>query len=270
MEMADSPSAEEDTDEGFVGYPSLPQGIRPQPRPRQYVEPNRSGERLSRRDVARWITRLQPFDFKIVHQPGKHHSHADGLSRRMSRPCKCDTCPECAPLLHQVTAEEEGTVRAITSQEQYVEHFDGYLEPIEDDSALFRDFTDRELSLAIAPELLWYLGHHPEREDEPTPESGKAPSSAEAKQAISRAGLIKQLIDVDSRQACTQTESDDFLKPQPSKTSNQRLSWLLWGKTCPSLSVWTTPVTRTLIVLVLSVLSGPLTSPSRLAHRCRP
>ncbi len=36
--------------------------------------------------VARWITRLQPFDFKIVHRPGKHHSHADGLSRRTQGP----------------------------------------------------------------------------------------------------------------------------------------------------------------------------------------
>ncbi len=168
--------------------------------------------------VARWITWLQPFDFKIVHRPGKHHSHADGLSRRTSRPCKRDTCPECAPLLHQVTGEEEGTVRAIRPQEQYVEHFDGYLEPIEDDSALFRDLMDREPPLAIAPELLWYLGRHPDGKDEPTPETGKAPSPAEAKQAISRAGLIKQLIDVDSRQACTQTESDDFLKRQPSKS----------------------------------------------------
>ncbi len=50
MEMSNSPSAEEDTDEGFVGYPSLPQGIRPQPRPHQYMGPNRSGERLSCRD----------------------------------------------------------------------------------------------------------------------------------------------------------------------------------------------------------------------------
>ncbi len=31
--------------------------------------------------VARWIARLQPFDFSIVHRPGKHHSHVDGLSR---------------------------------------------------------------------------------------------------------------------------------------------------------------------------------------------
>ncbi len=48
--MPDSPSAEEDTDEGFVGYPPLPRGIRSQPLPRQYVGPNRSGERLSCRD----------------------------------------------------------------------------------------------------------------------------------------------------------------------------------------------------------------------------
>ncbi len=57
--------------------------------------------------VARWITRLQPFEFKIVHRPGKHHSHADGLSRHASRPSKRDTCQECAPLLHQVTPEED-------------------------------------------------------------------------------------------------------------------------------------------------------------------
>ncbi len=57
--------------------------------------------------VARWITRLQLFDFKIVHRPGKHHSHAGGLSCHASRPWKRDTCPECAPHLHQVTPEED-------------------------------------------------------------------------------------------------------------------------------------------------------------------
>ncbi len=41
--------------------------------------------------VAQCISRLQPFDFAIVHQPGKHHSHTDGLSRRISRPCKRET-----------------------------------------------------------------------------------------------------------------------------------------------------------------------------------
>ncbi len=50
MEMPDSPSREEDIDEGLVEYSAMPQGIRPQPRPHQYVEPTRSGERLSRRD----------------------------------------------------------------------------------------------------------------------------------------------------------------------------------------------------------------------------
>ncbi len=38
--------------------------------------------------VARWIARLQPFDFAIVHRPDKYHSHADLLSCRTSRPCK--------------------------------------------------------------------------------------------------------------------------------------------------------------------------------------
>ncbi len=35
---------------GVCGLPSPTPGIRPQPRPRQYVEPNCSGERLSHRD----------------------------------------------------------------------------------------------------------------------------------------------------------------------------------------------------------------------------
>ncbi len=32
--------------------------------------------------VARRITQLQTFHFKIVHRPGKQHSHVDGLSCR--------------------------------------------------------------------------------------------------------------------------------------------------------------------------------------------
>ncbi len=57
--------------------------------------------------VAQWISRLQPFDFAIVHRPGKHHSHADGLSRHTSRPCKIETCPECKPLQQAVMTEGE-------------------------------------------------------------------------------------------------------------------------------------------------------------------
>ncbi len=57
--------------------------------------------------VTRWISRLQPFDFTIVHRPGKHYSHADGLSCRTSRPCKRETCPECRPLQKAVKTENE-------------------------------------------------------------------------------------------------------------------------------------------------------------------
>ncbi len=57
--------------------------------------------------VARWISCLQLFGFNIVHRPGKHHSHADGLSRRTSRSCKRDTCPECKPIQQAVTTQSE-------------------------------------------------------------------------------------------------------------------------------------------------------------------
>ena len=87
--------------------------------------------------VARWITWLQPFHFKIVRIPGTHHSHADGLSRRTSRPCKSNTCPECAPLLHKVTPKGEETVRVVVMQEQNMEHF-GYITWSTDTSSLSR------------------------------------------------------------------------------------------------------------------------------------
>ncbi len=118
------------------------------------------------RVVARWITWLQPLDFDIVHRPGKHHSHADGLSHRTSHPCKCDTCPECATLLNQVTPEED-IVRALTPCEQYMEELDGYIELVEDDSTLFRDPTAPVPSppaKAIPPKLLWYMGRHHAKE----------------------------------------------------------------------------------------------------------
>ena len=85
--------------------------------------------------VARWISRLQPFDFAIVHRPGKHHSHADGLSRRTSRPCKRETCPECRPLQAVTTNDERA--RCFTPAFPYQRHFDGYVEMSEEDAALF-------------------------------------------------------------------------------------------------------------------------------------
>lgn len=47
--------------------------------------------------VARWLERLQEFDFTIEHRQGRSHGNADGLSRR---PCSCKTCSK------QVTSEE--------------------------------------------------------------------------------------------------------------------------------------------------------------------
>ncbi len=86
--------------------------------------------------VAQWIARLQPFDFAIVHRPGKHHSHPDGLSRRTSRPCKRETCPECKPLRNEDTSPTE-TARCYAPTFPYQRHFDGYVEMSEEDAALF-------------------------------------------------------------------------------------------------------------------------------------
>ncbi len=86
--------------------------------------------------VARWISRLQPFDFTIVHRPGKHHSHADGLSWHTTRPCKRETCPKCRPLQQAVMTNNE-KARCFTPAFPYQRHFDGYVEMSEEDAALF-------------------------------------------------------------------------------------------------------------------------------------
>ncbi len=86
--------------------------------------------------VARWIGRLQPFDFAIVHQPGKHHSHADGLSRRTSKPYKRETYHECKPLRKEATSKTE-MAHCYTPTFPYQHHFDGYVEMSEEDAALF-------------------------------------------------------------------------------------------------------------------------------------
>ncbi len=161
--------------------------------------------------VARWITRLQPFDFKIVHTPGKHHSHADRLSHRASRPCKRDTCPECAPLLHQVTPEED-RVRMVTQSDPYYEHFDGYLELVEDDAGLFRYTSTREPTPEqepVLPELLWYLGRHPKGEDDFELATVGTPDLPREPCVGASAVEIERLLNTDSRQASTQTEPVD-------------------------------------------------------------
>ncbi len=119
--------------------------------------------------VARRITRLQSFDFKIVHRHGKHYSHVDGLSLSASLPCQSDTCPECAPLLHPVTPAED-RVRMETPLDPYREHFGGYIKLVEDDSSLFCDglaLVSAAYQEPISPELFCYMGHHPKEDEGP-------------------------------------------------------------------------------------------------------
>ena len=51
----------------------------------------------------------------------------------------------------------------VTPSDPYFEHFDDYLELVEDDVSLFCDIStlgptpEQE---PVSPKLLWYLGHH--------------------------------------------------------------------------------------------------------------
>ena len=54
--------------------------------------------------LARWLERLQAYDYTIIHRPGKEHSNADGLSRR---PC-ADECRYC-----QRQEERDGQANSI-------------------------------------------------------------------------------------------------------------------------------------------------------------
>ncbi len=86
--------------------------------------------------VTWWIVRLQPFDFAIVHHPGKHHSRADGLPWRTSRPCKRKTCPKCKPL-RKAAVPKTKTALCYTPALPYQRHFDGYVKMSKDDASLF-------------------------------------------------------------------------------------------------------------------------------------
>ena len=47
--------------------------------------------------MARWLHALQQFQFSIVHQPGRDHGNANGLSRVPSSPCRQCTRLDCPP-----------------------------------------------------------------------------------------------------------------------------------------------------------------------------
>ena len=63
--------------------------------------------------VARWLERLQGYDFEIQHRPGKQHSNADSLSRRPRR--NHGDRPSCVPL----TARQIATVTSGMSSVQH-------------------------------------------------------------------------------------------------------------------------------------------------------
>jgi hypothetical protein len=47
--------------------------------------------------IARWISQLQEYDYRIEHRKGTLHGNADGLSRRhVHRTCKRTDCPDCS------------------------------------------------------------------------------------------------------------------------------------------------------------------------------
>ena len=106
----------------------------------------------------------------------------------------------------------EEAIRSVTPHANDLEYFDGYIEEAEDDSDLFRDplpSTKAKPEKGINPELLWYLGRHPEQEEQTNAENEPATDSREDQSAISRSAVIKQLLDKDSHQAQTQTEPHD-------------------------------------------------------------
>ena len=47
--------------------------------------------------MAQWLHAPQQFQFSIVHQPGRDHGNADGLSRVPSSPCRQCMRPDCPP-----------------------------------------------------------------------------------------------------------------------------------------------------------------------------
>lgn len=62
--------------------------------------------------LARWLQKLQQYDFDVVHRAGKNHQNADALSRR---PCLLSGCRFCQKLDDQnaaylTTTEEQQNV----------------------------------------------------------------------------------------------------------------------------------------------------------------
>ena len=64
--------------------------------------------------LARWLERLQQYEFEIIHRKGQHHGNADGLSRR---PCLSEGCSYCAKIDSKEVSIEENKVARIVLEE---------------------------------------------------------------------------------------------------------------------------------------------------------
>ncbi|GBM51656.1 Retrovirus-related Pol polyprotein from transposon 297 [Araneus ventricosus] len=60
--------------------------------------------------IARWIQRLQEYDFEIQHRKGTSHGNADALSRR---PCK-ESCKQCTNAEKKFGMERDISVKVLT------------------------------------------------------------------------------------------------------------------------------------------------------------
>jgi len=61
--------------------------------------------------LARWLERLQQFDFDVIHRKGLSHKNADGLSRRM---CEIEDCHYCAKVERKSVLKQEEIIAGIT------------------------------------------------------------------------------------------------------------------------------------------------------------
>ena len=66
------------------------------------------------RQLARWLERLQQYDFDVCYRSGKAHGNADGLSRR---PCLETSCRYCAKVELNEGSKEETCGRIVFTRE---------------------------------------------------------------------------------------------------------------------------------------------------------
>jgi len=68
--------------------------------------------------LARWLERLQQYDFDVVHRKGLSHKNADGLSRRM---CETENCQYCEKVKRKSVSKQEEIVACVTLEEENLE-----------------------------------------------------------------------------------------------------------------------------------------------------